>query len=191
MTLEGNYSDLIVEQCLNSDEKIIAIENLFSSAWNPYLPEIIADKNRFYIGIHPYSEDLVMEPNSFFYYMVPLLTEHFVDRNSTRKFVGGCMAEGFRHYVNAVAKPYHSKLFRDMRMGILGRNLVQQILTDMHIILQDDSSDYDYIFAILPYGYVCDRMDVLRNYLFKEAAKESSMSSEVLSYIRAYVGETE
>ncbi|MEY8396453.1 hypothetical protein AALB64_16845 [Lachnospiraceae bacterium 45-P1] len=191
LTLEGNYSDLIVEQCLNSDEKIIAIENLFSSAWNPYLPEIIADKNRFYIGIHPYSEDLVMEPNSFFYYMVPLLTEHFVDRNSTRKFVGGCMAEGFRHYVNAVAKPYHSKLFRDMRMGILGRNLVQQILTDMHIILQDDSSDYDYIFAILPYGYVCDRMDVLRNYLFKEAAKESSMSSEVLSYIRAYVGETE
>ena len=191
LSLDGNYSDSVVDQCLNSGEKIIAVENLFSSAWNPYLPEIIADKNRFYIGIHPYSEDLVMEPNSFFYYMVPLLTEHFVDRHSTRRFVGGCMAEGFEHYVSAVAKPYHSKLFRDMRMGIFGQNLVQQILTDMHIILQDDSSDYDYIFAILSYGYVCDRVDVLRNYLFKGEAKESSMSSEALSYIRAYVGETE
>ena len=191
LRLEGNYSDSIVEQCLNSQEKIIAIENLFSSVWNPYLPGIIANKNRFYIGIHPYSEDLVMEPNSFFYYMAPLLTEHFVDRHSTRRFVGGCMAEGFRQYVSSGAKPYHSELFYNMRMGIFGRNLVQQILTDMHSILQDDSSDYDFIFTILPYGYVCDRIDVLRNYLFKREAKESSMSSEVLSYIRAYVGETE
>lgn len=191
LRLEGNYSNSVVEQCFKSKEKIIAIENLFSSAWNPYLPGIIADKNRFYIGIHPYSEDLVMEPNSFFYYMAPLLTEHFVDRHSTRGFVGGCMAEEFRQYVSAGAKPYHSKLFHDMRMGSLGRNLVQQILTDMHIILQDDSTDYDYIFAILPYGYVCDKIDVLRNYLFKEAVNESSISTEALSYIRAYVGETE
>lgn len=73
----------------------------------------------------------------------------------------------------------------------MGRNLVQQILTDMHIILEDDSFDYDYIFAILPYGYVCDKIDVLRNYLFKEAVNESSISTEALSYIRAYVGETE
>lgn len=101
------------------------------------------------------------------------------------------MAEGFRQYVSSGAKPYHSELFYNMRMGIFGRNLVQQILTDMHSILQDDSSDYDFIFTILPYGYVCDRIDVLRNYLFKREAKESSMSSEVLSYIRAYVGETE
>ena len=191
LRLEGNYSNSIVEQCLNSEEKIIAIENLFSSAWNPYLTGIIADKNRFYIGIHPYSEDLLMEPNSFFSYMMPLLTEHFVDKHSTRKFVGGCVVEGFRHYDRAVVKPYHNNLFRDMGIGILGRNLIQQILTDMHIILQDDSPDYDYIFAILPYGYVCGRIDVLRNYLFKETEKESWMSSEVLSYIYAYLGETE
>ena len=123
--------------------------------------------------------------------MMPLLTEHFVDKHSTRKFVGGCMVEGFRHYDRAVVKPYHNNLFRDMGIGILGRNLIQQILTDMHIILQDDSPDYDYIFAILPYGYVCGRIDVLRNYLFKETEKESWMSSEVLSYIYAYLGETE
>lgn len=191
LRLEGNYSNSVVDQCLNSEEKIIAIENLFSSVWNPYLPGIIADKNRFYIGIHPYSEDLVIEPDSFFYYMAPLLTEHFVDRHSTRKFVGGCMTEGFQHYVSAVAKPYHSRVFHDIKMGVFVRNLVQQVLTDMHIILQDDSSDYDYIFAILPYGYVFDKIDVLRNCLFKEATKESSMSSELLSYIRSYLGETE
>ncbi|MCI9487915.1 MAG: hypothetical protein HFI64_13335 [Lachnospiraceae bacterium] len=191
LRLEGNYSNSIMEQCFNSEEKIIAIENLFCSAWNPYLPEIIADKNRFYIGIHPFSEDLLIEPNSLFYYMVPLLTEHFVDKHSTRKFVGGCMTEGFQHYTSAAAKPYHNKLFCDMKMGILGRNLVQQILTDMHIILEDDSFDYDYIFAILPYAYVCDRIDVLRSHLFKGAAKESLASSEVLSYIHTYLGETE
>ena len=101
------------------------------------------------------------------------------------------MAEGFQHYTSAVAKPAHNKLFCDMKMGILGRNLVQQILTDMHIILEDDSFDYDYIFAILPYAYVCDRIDVLRNHLFKGAAKESLLSSEVLSYIHTHLGETE
>ena len=150
-----------------------------------------ANVNRFYIGIHPYSEDLAIEPNSFFYYMVPLLTEYFIDKHATRKFLGGCMAEGFQPYVSAMAKPYHNILLRDMRIGILGRNLIQQILTDMHIILQDDSLDYDYIFAILPYAYVCDRIDVLRRHLFKGAAKESLASSEVLSYIHTYLGETE
>lgn len=191
LRLEGNYSNAVVEQCLNSKEKVIAIENLFCRAWNSYLPGILADRNRFYIGIHPYSEDLAIEPNSFFNYMIPLLTEHFVDKYPTRKFGGGYMMEGFQHYISATPKPCHNKLLNELRLSVLGRNMLQQILTDMHMIMQDDRVDYDYIFAILPCGYVYDRIDVLRTYLLKGMVKESSISSELLSYIRAYLGETE
>lgn len=191
LRLEGNYSNAVVEQCLNSGEKVIAIENLFCRAWNSDLPGILADRSRFYIGIHPYSEDLPIEPNSFFNYMLPLLTEHFVDKYPTRNFVGGYMMEGFQHYISATPKPCHNKLLNELRLSVLGRNMIQQILTDMHMIMQDDRVDYDYIFAILPYGYVYDRIDVLRTYLLKEMVKESSISSELRSYIRAYLGETE
>ncbi len=191
LRLEGNYCTSIVEQCLSSEETVIVIENPFSSAWNPYLPEIIADKNRFYIGIHPYAEDLLIEPHSFFNYMMPLLTEHFVDRLPTRKFVGGYMEEGVVPYVSAKPKAYYNKLFHDMKFGILGRNLLQQILTDMHILLQDDSADYDCLFALLPYAYVCDRADVFLTYLNERIAGESSISSELFSYINACLGETE
>lgn len=191
LRLEGNYCTSIVEQCLSSEETVIVIENLFSNAWNPYLPGIIADKNSFYIGIHPYAEDLLIEPHSFFNYMMPLLTEHFVDRLPTRKFVGGYMEEGFVSYASASPKPYYNKLFRDMRLGMLGRNLLQQILTDMHILLQDDSADYDCLFALLLYAYVCDRADVFLTYLNERIAGESPISSELFSYINACLGEAE
>ena len=69
--------------------------------------------------------------------------------------------------------------------------MLQQILTDMHAILQDDSADFDYIFAILPYAYVCDRVDVLWAYLRKRMENEPTVSADLFSYIRSYIGETE
>lgn len=191
LKLEGNYCTSIMEQISDSGEKVIVIENLFSGAWNPYLPGIIADKDRFYIGLHPYSEDLVIEPNSFFNYMMPLLTEHFVDKFPTRRFVGGYMDDGFQHYVSSGLKPYYNKLFQDMRLGTFKKNMLQQILTDMHVILQDDNADFDYIFVILPYAYVCDRVDVLWAYLLKRMENEPTISGDLFSYIRSYIGEIE
>ena len=64
-------------------------------------------------------------------------------------------------------------------------------MTDMHILLQDDSADYDCLFALLPYAYVCDRADVFLTYLNERIAGESSISSELFSYINACLGETE
>lgn len=189
LRLDDDYHISAIEQLLSCEDQVIAIENPFSHSWNRYLTRFLSDKSRFYIAVNLYAEDLLIEPNGLLNYMVPLLTEFFVDKIPGREFIGGCMSNDFIHYSPKQIKPWHNKLLNDIKAGPFVRRLLQQILTDMHEIAQDDNADYDCIFALIPYTYTCEKTSIIKEHLLGYLQKEMRVSSELISFINTYFGE--
>lgn len=189
LSFDGDYSISIIEQCHASEDSVIVIENPFNNTWNRYLTSILSDRSKLYVVVNPYSEDLLIEPNSILNYMMPLLTELFVDRLPSRNFVGGYMSKEFVGYNRTEIKSYYAKLFTNMRVGPFARKQIQQVLTDMHIILQDENVDYDCIFALLPYAYICEKTDILREQFLEADQKKIAVSADLIASINAYLGE--
>ncbi len=191
LNFDGEYNISVVEQCYTSEDKVIVIENPFNNAWNRYLTRIVSDKRKFYIVTNPYPEDLLIEPNSLFTYMLPMLTELLVNKLPRRNFVGGYMHKEFCGYHSAEIKPYYGKLLDNMKVGTLVKKQFQQVITDMHIILQDNNADYDCIFALLPYAYSCEKTDVFSEQFVKAAQRDMSISDDLFDSLSMYLGEIE
>ncbi|MCB7067787.1 hypothetical protein LI031_28455 [Enterocloster citroniae] len=189
LRLDDDCQISAIEQSLSCEAQVIAIENPFCHSWNRYLPRILSDKSRFYIAVNLYAEDLLIEPNGILNYMVPLLTEFFVDKIPGRDFVGGYMSKKFVHYTPMKINLRHDKLLNAIKVGPFAKKIIQQVLTDMHEIAQDNNADYDCIFALIPYAYACEKTSILKEELLGHPQREIAVSSDVISLINTYFGE--
>lgn len=182
---DGNYNNQIIEKIGENEESIVIINNLIQSGWINMVPEIITQKDIFYIATHPYVEDIQVEPKSLYCFMLPLFTEFFVDKKATGQYYGGYFADDFEEY--SPSKGVHKELRVLSKFSItsLVRNQINNIITTMHGIYPDTTTDEEFLFGILPITYASMEMNKLSESiadLHKDVAISASLKRD-LQYI--------
>lgn len=99
------------------------------------------------------------------------------------------MSKKFVHYTPMKINLRHDKLLNAIKVGPFAKKIIQQLLTDMHEIAQDNNADYDCIFALIPYAYACEKTSILKEELLGHPQREIAVSSDVISLINTYFGE--
>lgn len=150
---EGNYSNQIIAEIGTDGEDIVIINNLFASGWMNRLPEILARKDIFYIAIHPYAEDIQVEPKSLYGFMLPLFTEFLVDKKATGEYGGGYFAKDFKIYSESKCTCKDLRALSKLKISSLIRNQVNRLVTTIHGIYPEITTDEEFLFSILPIAY--------------------------------------
>ena len=190
LNCDGAYSAEFAEKCDTAASTVVTIESPFSSTWWPHLPAILTTKNKFFVAVTPYAEDLQIEPQGFYNYLLPVMTELFVDKLPRRNFSGGYLSDDFEEYQSKKGKPLYDEFFRSARLSLLARDRLQQMLADLHTIMEDSSADLDCLFALLPCAWVSGRQALLSEVVHKNGQSGITISTDVLSQISGYLGET-
>lgn len=160
---EGNYSNQAVAEIGADGEKIVVINNLFSSGWINRLPELLSNKDIFYIATHPYAEDVQVEPKSLYGFMLPLFTEFFVDEKARGNYDGGYFAEDFKTYTTPKKAYKGLKALSTLELNPLVRNRINKIVATMHELYAETSVDNDFfsLFCLLHMLH-CKQVSLLR-----------------------------
>ena len=186
---ESSYNSSIIKQCVNDESPIMAVLSPLHPKWIDHIHELFADVGgKFIIAIHPFAEDLLIEPRGLYNYMLPVLTELFVEQKATRNFVGGGFHTDFQDYDRAEPQriiPLEAKL----AMPPLVKNRLCQILSDMKVLLEDKTSDGDFLFGTIPYAYATGRVEVIREKIQNNPAVFKK--SETKTLLLSFLGESE
>lgn len=76
-----------------------------------------------------------------------------------------------------------------MHTSLLIRTRMQNILSNMHDMLQDNNADYDVIFALLPYATM--QASLILDAIQDEDNKKLPVSKDILELIEGLYGENE
>ncbi len=155
-TLEcvGDYDRSIISAALESEDQIIKIKNPFSAEWVSYIIEMGTEPDKFCMPVHPFIEDVVIEPKGMMNYFYPVMTELLVSDIPNGEFLYGHRSEGYQDYQHTSSKGKKVGILKDMRMSMMVYNRINGVMNDLHKMLDDDSIDYDVLYAILPYAYM-------------------------------------
>lgn len=186
----NSYSVKTVEECLLSDDNIIAISNPFSPSWISSIPAIIGNRTKYFFILYPFEEDIQIEPNSLFSYMLPLLTSLVVANDPVNNPVGGLMAKNFKEYKMLQSNKYHEKVLTTLRTPKILKNRISYILGNMHSMLGDNNPDYDVLYSILPYAYATMQMPTFMSSI-SESEKALKISNDLMKNISGLFGEFE
>ena len=192
-TLEctDEYSAMSVTNCISSNDNIVKIINMFSNNWVNRIPEITSNHEKYFIAVHPFTEDTLVEPKSLYSYMLPVFTEMFVEKDPTGQFVGGKRSSNYKEFRLVEGSRSHRKLLLEMHAPLLVRTRIQTLLSNMHAMLNNQNTDYDVLFALLPYAFATMQMPQLLNAIKSEEKKNLSVSKELLDTIVGMYGGNE
>lgn len=184
---DEKYSGIDIDKCLSSKDRVVRIVNPFSNGWISRIPDIVSNEEKFFVAVYPFMEDIQIEPKSLYSYMLPVFTELLVDRTPKRQFYGGKMSGKYREFKIPSNKKRYVKVLSDMHISSLVRTRIQTILNCMHMMLNDQSEDYDMLFSILPYSFATMQMPIMM-----EAIKSGIVvSKETGALINGMFGEYE
>ena len=139
-------------------DSVVILENPFCSGAFRCVEHL---RNCFLIAVNPFAEDLLIEPAEFANYYLPVMTELLVDKVPTRHFLGSIPTKDFVPYTPCSPVRLHSSLLNKLKLSTLSQKKLQQVLSDLHRILQSDDCGLDLLFALLPLSYTCRKMDIL------------------------------
>ena len=185
----GEYSSVAIDSCLNSDDEVVVITEPFAPGWITKLPEIIRTESKFFFAIYPYAEDVLIEPKSIYSSFLPIFTEFLVDNVPSGTFGGGKPAKAFKDYQPRKADKLYPKALNILRTGMLIKNRMQRVLTNMEYLLDDKSADNAFLLSILPYAYATMQIGTLAEFVKNEG--ELHLSSEMSRYVGNLFGEFE
>ena len=182
-TLEcaGAYDGSIISSALASQDEIIKVVNPFASEWIYRITESRTYSGKFFIAVHPFAEDIVIEPKGITNYFYPVLTEMLVSNTPDCDFSSGHRSERFKEYQHIISKGKKAGILKDMRMSIMTYNRINDVIFNLHKMLSDDSSDYDVLYAVLPYAYMTMQTDKLLDAVNQEKIKISKDLSDELN----------
>jgi hypothetical protein len=181
---ESAYDPSAVEEYMVEGSQVITLLDPINTRWISHIPELTTGRDKLILAVHPFAEDLLIEPRGLYNYVVPVLTELFVDRPASGKYVGGCFGADFREY--ECAKPQKKlHLARKLPMPAMLRNWLQQMLADMKAILGKDIPDFDVLFAALPYAYVTGQTDMI----LEGIEDGGGLSKDTQTLLRTFLGE--
>ena len=90
-------------------------------------------------------------------------------------------SERFKEYQHIIPKGKKAGILKDMRMSIMTYNRINDVIFDLHKMLSDDSSDYDVLYAVMPYAYMTMQTDKLLDAVNKKKITVSKDLSEELN----------
>lgn len=191
---EGKFSSQAITDCESSGDNIVVIEYPFQAEWQNNIIKLISKRDKFYIVVHPFAEDLVIEPRGLFNYCIPILTEVFVDKMPTNKYVGGCLKDNFQQFENKETVTSYNKLLKKMRVNSIAKANIQKIVSDTHKLLKNNNIDNDYQLILYPIAYAFSELDTLSNYLDNTENldnTEKKPSGKVLKFLKQLIGDEE
>lgn len=162
-TLEcvGEFNRSIIPSALASEDEIIKIKNPFDAEWVSHIIELSTTSGKYCIAINPFVEDITIEPKGLANYYYPVMTELLVSHSASCEFSSVCYGGDYQDYQHSSSKGRKAGILREMHIGMMLYNRINVVLHDLHKLTDDDSVDYDVIYAILPYVYMTMQMDKL------------------------------
>lgn len=168
---------------------IVIIEDPFNTEWISQIPNFVANTEAFCIGIYPFIEDLQIEPRSYFNYMLPVFTDCVIDRAPAKSYMCSVKADDYVEFEISLDKKDNSKALAMMHVPALTKNRLQLIVGNMHLMLGDSNTDYDVMFALLPYAYSTMQMQLLHEMIKNSNKKKITISNTMLKYLTEIYGE--
>ncbi len=178
----GDWSNESVEALLNSEDDIIIIKNPFNGNWIDKLPPELNNSGKMIIYVHPYTEDLLIEPNSLYNYMLPVFTELIVDKKPSNRFLGAVLSDDYVGYIQAKSVPVGEKLLRQLPVSKYAKNKIQQLLSDVHKIITEES-DIDFLFCLFPLAIVTDKKEIISEYIKNNSKLSDIVAKQLLNYL--------
>ena len=185
---DGSYDSQMIEKIGACGEKIVVINNLFTSGWVNRLPEILSQKHIFYIATHPFTEDIQVEPKSLYGFMLPFFTELFVDNRASGMYFGGYFTDDFS--TDFVKKVEHRELkfLSKITLSSLVRKQINRLVDTVHCISpREIKTEEVFWFAILPIAYAILETNELMEVVDQQ--KEEIISASLKRDLRNVLGE--
>ena len=176
-----DYNRSIISALLASEDEIIKICNPFTSEWISSITRLSTYSGKYCIAVHPFAEDIVIEPKGITHYFYPVLTEMLVSHVPECKFLSVCYSGNYQDYQHITPKGRKAGILKDMHMSMLTYNRINDVIFNLHKMLSDDSSDYDVLYAVLPYAYMTMQTDKLLDAVNQEKIKISKDLSDELN----------
>ena len=186
----SQYNANSVKTCLSSRDDIVKIINPFSVNWIARIPEIIGN-SKYCIAVYPYSEDIQIEPQSLYNYMLPIFTELLVEKAPAGRVIGGRLTSGYKGFSLTKATKIHAKILSDMHTSLLVRTRIQTLLYNMHIMIKNQSADYDVVFALFPFAFATRQMPLLLEAIRDGEKPKIPISKDVLEMVLGMYGDHE
>ncbi len=182
------YDEKVLLEAYDDKADVVKIINPFSRAWIQRIPQLLGRIGGYCIGVYPFPEDLQIEPHSIFNYMMPINTEYFVDSIPTNKYTGGRISENYQAFVRKSNTIQQNPGAKELQVAPLLKTLISTIISDMSEMIDDSSSGYDVLFALLPLAQATNQVRVVIDLLNNGSLK---VSSSVKDAIDNYFGESD
>ena len=183
--LLGNNADYGLSDKLSmSEERIIAIRNMFGKGWSDDYPSSIAMIDKHILWTHPFVEDLQIEPKGLYNYMLPIFSECFIGAIDSCELIPGKRAEDFRGFIPGKPKPLRIPAIRKLGLSRWLLNRFERILSDAKAILSNPAKerDLDVLFGLLPLSVLTGRTDILQEYIESETGISGFVKAEAGRY---------
>lgn len=183
------YDNNALTEVINSDDKVIIIDNPFSSEWIYSIMELISIPDKFFILVTPFIEDLSIEPKGLLNYVLPIFTELFVDSEPTNEFVGSIPSEEFIPTNGKnVSNRFYIQLLSKMKISSFAVKKICTVIAQA-ASLYEISEGTDLVYILLPCAYITGREELLLEALHNQNNVLSKASSEHIKLVENYLGE--
>ena len=85
--------------------------------------------------------------------MLPLFTDFIVDKKATGEYGGGYFAKDFKIYSESKCTCKDLRALSKLKISSLIRNQVNRLVTTIHGIYPEITTDEEFLFSILPIAY--------------------------------------
>ena len=175
-----NYDRSIISAAVASEDEIIKVVNPFVSEWISSITQLSTYSGKYCIAVHPFAEDIAIEPKGIAHYFYPMLTEMLVSHAPECKFLSVCYSENYQDYQHIIPKGKKASILKDMHMSMMTYNRINDVIYNLHKMLDDNSIDHDVLYAILPYAYMTMQTDKLLDAVNnKKLAVSKDLSDEL------------
>lgn len=193
ISCEGEYSNQAINRIGKNGEKIVVINNLWTSGWVSRLPELLLNKEVFYIITHPYTEDILVEPKSLYNFMLPIFTEFVVNqKGNVNSIIGGQISDTYNYKI--ADKPLSRKkskqveVLSNLEISQFIQNNIRDLATTMYCMRPDDSIDREFFFTVFPISYALLSRDELAE-LITDPENDIRFSEQMKLNIKHILGE--
>lgn len=185
----NTYESNALTEVMDSDDKVIIIENPFSSEWVYSIMELINVPDKFFILVTPFIEDLAIEPKGLLNYVLPFFTELFVDSEPTNAFVGSIPSEGFIPTIGKNgSNRIYSQLLSKMKISSLAVKRICSVIAQAASIYEINEGT-DLVYLLLPCAYITGKEELLLETIHNQNNVLSKAASEYIKLVENYLGE--
>ena len=156
-----SYDPKVVELCVASEDRVIAILNPLNASWVEHIEELASLPDKYVFAVQPFSDDLLIEPKGLYQYFLPLLTELLVEKPPASSFAAGKCEESFLDWHNTDAPADVNGSMLSLRIGGLAERRMKRILLDYIKLSETDHMDTGCLLVLYSYAYLTGQVSKL------------------------------